>query len=309
MNLKELFIEISSNYLKSIKEPLTGHPLAQLIRERSKEIISNLINDQELTIKGSPGMGNWNFVPWIAIFNKNETDGAQEGIYVVYLFSDDLKRLYLTFNQGITNPIVQFGRKVAIQKLQAKALDIRTNFTLQNFNSDNNIKLSNGTPGSDYEKVTIFYKEYSLDNLPENDTLLSDLKQLISFYNNYLLDSNVLTSGTDFQNFVGKVEEGKRILKKHYIRERNPKIIKEAKALALQKSNLKCEVCNFSFSQHYGERAKDFIEGHHKKPISEMKEGEITSINDIALICSNCHRVIHLKIPWLTIEEIKQIYN
>lgn len=310
MNLKELFIEIAAGYPTAIRETFTEHHLAQLIREKSREIISQIVTGEDLTVKGAAGMGQWATVPWIAIFNKNETDGAQEGIYVVYLFSDDLKRIYLTFNQGVTKPIDNDGRRLAFQKLKAKAIDIRTNFTLQGFNADDNIHLADSGPGSDYEKATIFYKEYLLNNLPSNEVLINDLKQIVSFYNNYLMDSNVLTTGTDFQNFIGKVEEGKRILKKHYVRERNSKIIKEAKRLKLESvGELKCEICDFSFIQHYGERAKDFIEGHHLKPISEMQEGETTSAIDIALVCSNCHRVIHLKMPWMTTDEIKQIYK
>lgn len=308
--LKELFVEISTNYRNATTQPFTNHPLAILIRKKSKEIITPTLSGEDLIVKGSAGMGNWTPTPWIAVFNKNETDGAQEGVYVVYLFSEDMQRVYLTLNQGVTRPIENDGIKIALQKLRARAVEIRTNFPLNEFNLDDNIKIARSGLGSHYEKATIFYKEYNLNNLPENQTLENDRKKIIAYYNNYLLDSNVLTSGTNFQDFVGKVEEGKRILKQHYVRERNPKIIKEAKKLALARNNeLKCEVCGFSFFDHYGGRGKDFIEGHHKKPISERQSGEKTSPGDIALVCSNCHKMIHLKMPWLSIEELKRIYH
>ncbi|RYD02497.1 hypothetical protein N752_24520 [Desulforamulus aquiferis] len=67
-----------------------------------------------------------------------------------------------------------------------------------------------------------------------------------------------------------------------------------------------CEVCNFDFTQRYGNRGKDFIEGHHKKLVSELKEGEKTKVEDIALLCSNCHRMIHRK-PLITVEELIEI--
>ncbi len=309
-NMTDLFIQIRDHFAQAITEQFSGHPIAQSIRTDSREIISNIIQISDLTVKGSAGMGNWTSTPWIAIFNKNETDGAQEGIYVVYLFSEDLQRVYLTLNQGVTKPIETHGRKAAFQKMKAKAIDIRTNYELQGFNSDDNIHVADLGLGSDYEKVTIYYKEYSLSNLPSEDILISDLKKMISFYNHYLLDSNVLTTGTNFEGYIGRVEEGKRMLKKHYVRERNPRIIKEAKRIAFEQfGELKCEVCGFVFKDHYGERAEDYIEGHHKKPISEMEEGATTTTNDIALVCSNCHRTIHIKMPWLTIEEIKEIYH
>ena len=308
--LKELFLKIKNEYLPAKQQPFTNHPLAQLIRDSPGQIISQIISGEDLTIKGSAGMGNWSSIPWIAIFNKNETDGAQEGVYVCYLFSENLNKVYLTLNQGVTKPIEADGRRLAFQKLKAKAIDVRTNYSLQGFSADDNIQLASSGMGSNYEKATIFYKEYNLSSLPDEVELVNDLKKIVFFYNNYLLDSNVLTAGTDFQSYVGEVEEGKRILKKHYVRERNPKVIKEAKRIALERTGiLKCEVCEFIFKNHYGERAIDFIEGHHKKAVSEMVEGNTTSPEDIALLCSNCHRVIHLKMPWLSLEELRTIYH
>ena len=38
-----------------------------------------------------------------------------------------------------------------------------------------------------------------------------------------------------------------------------------------------------------------------------MDENEKTSIDDIVMVCSNCHSMIHRKKPWLTIDKIKEI--
>lgn len=43
------------------------------------------------------------------------------------------------------------------------------------------------------------------------------------------------------------------------------------------------------------------------KPISEMAENEETKVEDIVLVCSNCHRMLHRKRPWLTINELKEL--
>lgn len=68
-----------------------------------------------------------------------------------------------------------------------------------------------------------------------------------------------------------------------------------------------CEICGFSFADKYGDIGKDFIEAHHIKPVSEMKEGESTNINDIVMVCSNCHSMIHRRKPWLNKNEIRDI--
>lgn len=306
--LRQLLVEVLGNYQEAVRKPFTGHPLARLIRNRSKEIIQPLLVGPSLFIKGSVGQGNWVKVPWIAVINKDETDGAQEGIYIVYIFSQDMKRVYLTFNQGVNRPKKKYGRKLAIKKLKAKAIDIQANFPLQGFLSGDGVELASAGLGSDYEKAVIYYKKYFTKNLPDNEVLENDLKVLVSFYNNYLLESNVLTEGVDFSVYTGKVEEGKRLLKQHYVRERNPGIVRMAKEEVLKKDKeLRCLACDFSFREHYGERGENFIEAHHKKPVSEMKAGDKTSSDDIVFVCSNCHRMIHRKMPWLSIKELKVI--
>jgi len=309
-DLRGLIFHISKNYNIAKNEPFTNHPLANLIRHVPEKIIKPLLIDDDLSVRSSAGQAVWATVPWIAIINESETDGAQEGVYVVYLFSEDMKRVYLALSQGVTRPIEKYGRRLAFQKMNAKKIDIRTNYPLSGFVSDDKVKLADSGLGADYARVTIFYKKYDTNNLPENYVMIEDLKKLVSFYSNYLVESNVLTEGTDFSAYIGKVEEGKKILRQHYVRERNTKIIKEAKRLALQeKHELRCDVCGFSFFENYGEHGKDFIEGHHKNPVSDMGSGKKTSIADIALLCPNCHRMVHRKMPWLSIEELKQIHK
>ena len=104
--------------------------------------------------------------------------------------------------------------------------------------------------------------------------------------------------------------EGKQALKKHLIRERNPKLIKRAKEIyKLKYGKLSCQICGFDFEKEYGVIGSDYIEGHHTKPISQMHEGEETKIEDIAMVCANCHRMLHRKRPWLSLEELLKLMN
>ncbi|MCY8489351.1 HNH endonuclease [Bacillus atrophaeus] len=105
-------------------------------------------------------------------------------------------------------------------------------------------------------------------------------------------------------------EEGKRKLKQHIVRERNPQVIKLAKQRFKEMhGKLFCEICSFDFFEQYGEIGGDFIEGHHTIPVSELEEGQKTKIDDIALVCSNCHKMLHRRRPWLTKEELKKLIN
>ncbi len=106
----------------------------------------------------------------------------------------------------------------------------------------------------------------------------------------------------DFGVNEGEItEETRKVIK------RCNTIIKKAKGNFIQKhGSLYCEVCGFDFYKVYGELGKDFIEGHHKNPLCERNGQEMTKIDDIALVCSNCHRMLHRK-ENISIEALKNI--
>ncbi len=116
------------------------------------------------------------------------------------------------------------------------------------------------------------------------------------------------TSYVELTQEDDEFSEGKIALSKHLRRERNVKLIRKAKnKFIADHGHLYCEVCGFDFENIYGELGKDFIEAHHLKPISQMKDNEKTKVEDILMVCSNCHSMIHRKKPWLTKGQIKKI--
>ncbi len=113
-------------------------------------------------------------------------------------------------------------------------------------------------------------------------------------------------------NYVdgGEIEfpEGNLKQRTHFARERNPQIVAEAKRrFKKTHGHLFCEACDFDYHATYGSAGEDFIEVHHLKPVSEMRHGETTRLEDVALVCSNCHRVLHRRRPWLSIEALKKL--
>lgn len=101
--------------------------------------------------------------------------------------------------------------------------------------------------------------------------------------------------------------EGKILYRIHKHRERNNSVIKKKKQIALDENKLRCEICEFDFFKTYGELGKGFIECHHTIPISNYIENTKTRLNDLVLVCSNCHRMLHRKRPWLEKEELKKL--
>jgi len=104
-------------------------------------------------------------------------------------------------------------------------------------------------------------------------------------------------------------QEGRKRLVQHARLEqvRNATLVREAKRLFKRKhGQLFCEACDFDFADNYGDRGKDYIEAHHKMPIAELEGPVALTIEDLAMVCSNCHRMLH-RPPWITIDELREV--
>jgi len=107
---------------------------------------------------------------------------------------------------------------------------------------------------------------------------------------------------------ISEAAEGALVSRIHRYRERDRKIVEnKKKAFAKMHGCLFCEACGFDFKRTYGYRGYGFIECHHTVPVSAMGNGAKTKIADLALVCANCHRMIHAKRPWLTVDELREI--
>lgn len=98
--------------------------------------------------------------------------------------------------------------------------------------------------------------------------------------------------------------EGDPVLVTHFSRERDPKLVAEKKKRFLEQTGkLDCEVCAFNFLDVFGERGTAFCEVHHRDPLSQAPPRN-TTLEDLAVVCSNCHRMLH-KTPWTTVDDLR----
>lgn len=147
-----------------------------------------------------------------------------------------------------------------------------------------------------------------ISNIENYDVLLQDIwTKFIPFFRT---DFKIAMSFTEsIENEIDNsdisisVTEGKLRLVTHYARERDRNIIKTKKNQAIQNETLKCEICDFSFIDKFG---VEFIECHHKTPISQSGVTE-TTLEDLGLVCANCHRILHRQFSgnFLSMEELK----
>jgi len=115
----------------------------------------------------------------------------------------------------------------------------------------------------------------------------------------------------DFHDNValtGEFPEGKIVERTHKARERNIRVIELAKHnFKIKHGRLFCQVCKFDFEAEYGRVGKNFIEGHHTIAVSDMPPDYKTKPEEIAMLCSNCHRMVHKRRPWLTMDNLSKI--
>jgi hypothetical protein len=88
--------------------------------------------------------------------------------------------------------------------------------------------------------------------------------------------------------------EGKVRLQIHKVRERDPKLARIAKQQFVRlHGRLYCELCGFSFAEIYGDAWKELIEVHHIKPLHLVDNMQTTEIENLLIVCANCHRALH----------------
>ena len=156
--------------------------------------------------------------------------------------------------------------------------------------------------------VNMFGGAYEIEKKLPKESLenyqLKIWKLFEPFFNPNLIDNSRYSQNflNDELNEDFESSEGKLLFKLHRERERDGLITYQKKQLALKANKFFCEVCTFSFLEKYGE---EYIECHHTLPISAGER--ITRLEDLSLVCSNCHRMLHRKIDgkYLSVNELK----
>ena len=152
-------------------------------------ITKNSNHQDYIKIKATKGLANIPYAPWIGARDVRLADKQGEGYSLVYLYSVDLKRVYLSIAFGTGQFIEVFKpKKEAYQKMRKAASRIQKVFendlNIQNLILDP-IDLA-ATPKEfrqeGYEQSAIFSLSYEINNLPDDTKLLEDYKKMLDFY-------------------------------------------------------------------------------------------------------------------------------
>ena len=302
MNIREVLLEVLHDYQQARTYKFKNNILANKIRSNHLECFKYLLRNygDRYSIQGSPGIGQWADCPWFGIFDTIKTESAQHGYYIVYLFDSKMNGVYLSLNQGVTDVKNEYKNE-AKKVLSSRAEDFRSKL---DFLHEDKINISLNSTLSNpilYERGNILAVYYDVTNIPNEKILEEDLRRFLKYYQSLImLDFSTI----NYSKNNCTIEE----IKKKQLQEKFDRR-GEVSLAVKKKKGYTCEACGFSFENKYGEIGKNFIEVHHLIPFASLKEGN-TSLNlekDFAVLCSNCHRMIHkLKDP-SNLEQLKTI--
>ncbi|MGE8189189.1 HNH endonuclease [Pseudomonas sp. NPDC086278] len=88
--------------------------------------------------------------------------------------------------------------------------------------------------------------------------------------------------------------EGSLQMKQHRRRERAKGVSQRMKSERFfHTKKLECEACGVDFYALYGTEGFQVIECHHQIPLAHADHKGKTNVQDLALLCANCHRLAH----------------
>ena len=207
MSIRNLIGEIAQEwpeYKALVKVEQAGRAYDLVVNKFPEQLESIAENTDYLIFRGSTGQGNITAAPWIATFDKRITDTATSGYYIVYLFSIDLKRLYLEFGFGATQFKNHFKKKTErYKKIRTAATELQERHekrllpifkqALHGYTSREPIDLaatSRDGLHEAYEQSSIYSVEYLISKLPPENQLVNDYNAFLNLYREIVLDSS-----------------------------------------------------------------------------------------------------------------------
>jgi 5-methylcytosine-specific restriction protein A len=316
MSIREALAHVGANYHTATTQTFAGHPLAVFIRGAAAREVEGGLGEsaQGLLVVGSAGAGNWAEVPWVSVFDPLITDSATRGYYVVYLFHASSPVVHLSLNQGTTAVRDEFGPK-AREVLADRAAFMRKRVAdFVSYLPAEEIELGSSArlPG-DYAAGHAMGITYDVTNLPPETVLRGDLQLAVQAYRALTfrggLDVSIETTPVDATDMPtgGSLIEVRRY-RLHSRIERNPAAAKSAK----KHHGLRCQVCDINFAERYGALGEGFIEAHHLRPIALLEEGKPISYDiaeDFAVLCANCHRMIHRTVDPSDVAALRALFR
>lgn len=184
----------------------------EVVAEKVKEALS--LDYDVYEIKSSIAQGGWAYAPWIAIRDKRISPSTKKGAYFVYLFGQN-GCVYLTFGQGVEDDNYSAERNKIVESLEQLPLAVKHNMDAFEYNEKVPMVLGTNPTlrAKKYQECALFYKKYSIENMPSDDLLKNDLNKMLGIYQAYVqvalgISENVGDDmNSDVKEYVRKIKE------------------------------------------------------------------------------------------------------
>ena len=190
-SFRDILVNISKDFeeyrqmLKTDSKQMV-HELVLRGAPRKIREMNTLSRGRKYKIKGSVGQGYVTAAPWIAIMDNAVTKTPTKEYYVVYLYSVDLERVYLSLAFGVTafSDLWGDGKKMrdilaGASKDMSMKLNLDSKFKIGKINLDSTQKSKLHVK---YELSNIAAIEYNISKLPDDDILEKDLGEMLNLY-------------------------------------------------------------------------------------------------------------------------------
>ena len=181
MNIKSALLECA----RSFTEARSGsRESANKAAKQFCDELTKLLPESGRTgmlLKSGLGMGSFADVPWVAVLHDQFGGTASNGYFVVFLFSKDSKRVYLTLGVGAGSAISGTWKSADRISTEAKAEKLRSqcrNLGEIGFRLANDLDLATTAwRASSYAAGTSAYKGYDTEKLPDASEIENDFSQ------------------------------------------------------------------------------------------------------------------------------------
>lgn len=137
-----------------------------------------------------------------------------------------------------------------------------------------------------------FYGKFDSSLSEDNDAIAAIVVRALSFFEEVFASF----SGTKAAADSGAPDESeayraieRRVVEQHLARERSRELAERCK----RRDNYRCQVCEMTFREVYGDIGKTFAEAHHVIPLSKLSDTVESSLDHLITVCPNCHQMLH----------------
>lgn len=168
------FQEIGIDYSSNIGNLVTNLNIddRRILTNKIPVKLKEFFPESEYQIKGSVGQTNIARCPWVSIMNKKETTSTQRGVYLVFLFSSDLKSIYFQLGFGVTD--LKSHQIPTLRDKIRKKLNLENNY-FKHFNKHN-------ISHDGYKECAIYAHEWDCNDNNLSKILLEEYKKIYEFY-------------------------------------------------------------------------------------------------------------------------------